>query len=125
MNKNSVFKINKNEKINNYTNLIKFVENQYLFNNIFKFNVGDIIHMEYNTSLEKEKNRIETYEGLIISKAHKNFTLRRNIKGSIIEHTFPINSPRILSIIKKKMLKINKSKLFFINKFNEKKIKSI
>ena len=95
--------------------------------NLTNINVGDIIKVEYNSSLEANKIRIENYEGLIISKKNKNYTqaitLRRNIKGIIVEHTLPLYSPRIKSIIKKKESKIRKSKLFFIRKLSEKKIK--
>ena len=125
MTKNSIYKIKSDNKINNYNEIINFVENKSLTKNKFDFNVGNIITIQYNTSTDKEKTRIETYDGLVISKSNKNFTLRRNIKGYIIEYIIPVNSPKILSIINKKSLKIRKSKLYFINKFNEKKIKFI
>jgi large subunit ribosomal protein L19 len=131
MTKNFNLKINTKDKISNYYNIIQFVEKKALSNNILNgidINVGDIIRMEYNISLEKNKIRTEIYEGLIISKQNKNYNksiiLRRNIKGIIIEQIFPLVSPRILSIIIKKTSKIRKSRLFFVRKLSEKKIRT-
>tara|TARA_B110000285_G_C14823637_1_gene467666 strand:+ start:306 stop:716 length:411 start_codon:yes stop_codon:yes gene_type:complete len=129
---NNIFNLKTNitYKIDNCLNIITFIEKEYLKNNkpnLTNINVGDIIKVEYNSSLEANKIRIESYEGLIISKKNKNYSqaiiLRRNIKGIIVEHTIPLYSPRIKSIIKKKKSKIRKSKLFFIRKLSEKKIK--
>ena len=110
--------------------LIKLVEQQYIekSNNTDKnaINIGDVVKLQYKVP-DGDKERIQNYEGLIISKKNKNYTqaitLRRNIKGIIVEHTLPLYSPRIKSIIKKKESKIRKSKLFFIRKLSEKKIK--
>jgi len=129
---NNIFNLKTNitYKIDNCLNMVTFIEKEYLNSNkinVANINVGDIIKVEYNSSLEANKIRIENYEGLIISKKNKNYTqaitLRRNIKGIIVEHTLPLYSPRIKSIIKKKESKIRKSKLFFIRKLSEKKIK--
>jgi large subunit ribosomal protein L19 len=122
---NSIYKIKSDNKINNYNEIIKFVEHENISNNKFDFNVGDIINLQYNVSNENDKIKLENYEGLIISKSNKSFTLKRNIKNYTVEYVIPINSPKILYMIKKKTLKIRKSKLYFINKINNKKIKFI
>ena len=122
---NSIYKIKSDNKINNYNEIIKFVEHENMSNNKLDFNVGDIINLQYNVSNENDKIKLENYEGLIISKSNKSFTLKRNIKNYTVEYVIPINSPKILYMIKKKTLKIRKSKLYFINKINNKKIKFI
>ena len=127
MNKNFNLKISEKDKINNYPNIIKSIEKKSFNNNIFniiKVNVGDIIKIEYNVSLEKDKIRIETYEGLIISKKNKNIILKRSINGINIEQILPLISPKIISITKKKSSKIRRSKLFFIRHLSEKKIRT-
>jgi large subunit ribosomal protein L19 len=130
---NNIFNLKTNitDKIDNYSDIIKFVEKTSLNNdqqNITAINVGDIIRIEYNISLEKDKIRLETYEGLVISKKNKNnnkaIVLRRNVRGIIIEQTIPLYSPKIKSIITKKKSKTRRSKLYFIKKLSEKKIKN-
>jgi large subunit ribosomal protein L19 len=130
---NNIFnlKTSVSDKIDNYSNIIKFIEKESLHNNVsnvIDIKVGDIIKVEYNVSLEENKIRIENYEGLVISKQNKDYNksiiLRRNIKGVILEHIIPLYSPRIKSIIKKKESKVKRSKLFFTRKLSEKKIKN-
>lgn len=130
---NNIFnlKTSVSDRINNYSNIIQFVEKKSLRTsvlNIIDIKVGDIIKVEYNVSSEENKVRIENYEGTIISKQNKDYNksiiLRRNIKGVILEHIIPLYSPRIKSITKKKESKIKRSKLFFTRKLSEKKIKN-
>lgn len=126
---NKYFNLEKNKKKINPYSIIKFIETNFSKNSIEQENikVGDIIKIEYNISNDNSKNRIEYYEGLVIAKNNKNInktiTLRRNIKGIILKHIFPLYSSRILSISIKQNSKIRKSKLFFIENLSEKKIK--
>lgn len=126
---NKYFNLEKNKKKINPYSIIKFIETNFSKNSIEQENikVGDTIKIEYNISNDNSKNRIEYYEGLVIAKNNKNInktiTLRRNIKGIILKHIFPLYSSRILSISIKQNSKIRKSKLFFIENLSEKKIK--
>ena len=101
---NKYFNLEKNKKKINSYSIIKFIETNFSKNSIEQENikVGDIIKIEYNISNDTSKNRIEYYEGLVIAKNNKNInktiTLRRNIKGIILKHIFPLYSLRILSI---------------------------
>ena len=74
---NNIFNLKTNitYKIDNCLDIITFIEKEYLKNNkpnLTNINVGDIIKVEYNSSLEANKIRIESYEGLIISKKRQN-----------------------------------------------------
>lgn len=104
-------------------NLVNYVESKYLkmhkiegskTNNI---QVGDIIRLGYIIP-EGEKERTQFYEGVIISKSNrglgKSFTLRRNVQGIGIEQIFLLNSPKIVSIVKKQSYKVRRAKLYFI-----------
>jgi large subunit ribosomal protein L19 len=79
--------------------------------------VGDIIKIEYKIP-EGDKERIKSYEGLIISKQNrslgKSFTLRRTVQGVGIEQIFLLHSPKIASITKKQSSKVRRAKLYFI-----------
>jgi large subunit ribosomal protein L19 len=104
-------------------NLIAFFETKYkredclLDSHKTKIQVGDIIRLNYLIP-EGEKERIQSYEGLIISIKNrgigKTFTLRRSIQGISVEQVFLGHSPKILSIIKKQSSKIRRSKLYFL-----------
>lgn len=104
-------------------NLINLVEQKYLNPNCLlseqkeKIRVGDIIRLGYLIP-EGEKERIQFYEGLIISISNRNlgktFTLRRTVQGVGVEQIFIANSPKIVSITKKQSSKVKRAKLYFI-----------
>jgi|TARA_B110000977_G_scaffold161568_1_gene206590 large subunit ribosomal protein L19 len=107
--------------------LIKLIENKFLENqNTEKkdtVNVGDIIKVEYRIP-DGEKERIQTYEGLVIAKQNrslgKSFTLRRNVDGVGVEQIFLLYSPKIASITRKQASKVRRAKLYFIRKLRGK-----
>jgi large subunit ribosomal protein L19 len=100
--------------------LIKLIESKFLKNENDKsteIKVGDIIKIEYKIP-EGDKERIQSYEGLVISKQNrslgKSFTLRRTVQGVGIEQIFLLHSPKIASITKKQSSKVRRAKLYFI-----------
>lgn len=106
--------------------LIKLIESKYLKTDDNKTNqikVGDIIKVEYKIP-EGDKERIQSYEGLVISKQNrslgKSFTLRRTVQGVGIEQIFLLNSPKIASITKKQSSKVRRAKLYFIRSLSGK-----
>jgi len=109
---------------------IKLIESKFLKPNLIKssttntnLEVGDIIRIGY-TILEGEKERIQYYEGLVISKSNrglgKSFTLRRSVQGVGVEQVFLLNSPKIVSITKKQSSKVRRAKLYFIRELTGK-----
>jgi len=113
-------------KTKNYVNYIenKYLENSYVTKSYQqKLNVGDIIRLGYLIP-EGEKDRIQYYEGLIISKKNrglgKTFTLRRSVQGIGVEQIFLENSPKIVSILKKQSSKIRRAKLYFVRQLKGK-----
>jgi len=99
---------------------IKLVESKYLkseFNSNNKIEIGDIIRLGYLIP-EGGKDRTQYYEGLIIAINNrglgKSFTLRRNVQGIGVEQIFLLNSPKIVSIVKKQSSKVRRAKLYFI-----------
>jgi large subunit ribosomal protein L19 len=104
-------------------NLINYVESKFIKSHNIQgstnneINVGDIIRLGYLIP-EGDKERTQYYEGLIISKNNrglgKSFTLRRNVQGIGIEQIFLLNSPKIISVVKKQSYKVRRAKLYFI-----------
>lgn len=116
---NDIASVIKN-KTKNYIQHIenKFLENSYITKSYNEeLNIGDIIRLGYLIP-EGEKDRIQYYEGLIISKQNrglgKSFTLRRSVQGIGLEQIFVENSPKIVSIIKKQASKVRRAKLYFV-----------
>lgn len=109
--------------------LIKLVEAKFLKNEPYaikgkeRIRVGEIIRLGY-TIQEGDKERIQYYEGLIIAQQNRgvsrSFTLRRTVQGIGLEQVFLLNSPKIVSIIKKQKSKIRRSKLYFIRELSGK-----
>jgi large subunit ribosomal protein L19 len=104
-------------------NLIQIFENKYQKIDALvdekkeKIRVGDILKMGYFIP-EGEKERLQLYEGIVISIQNKglgkSFTLRRFVQGIGVEQIFVANSPKIASIQKKQSSKIKKAKLYFL-----------
>jgi large subunit ribosomal protein L19 len=104
-------------------NLIQYVESKYLKNSNINSNTyqqitsGDIIRISYKIP-EGEKERIQHYEGLVISLQNrslsKSFKIRRIVQGIGVEQTFVLNSPKIVAITLKQASKVRRAKLYFI-----------
>lgn len=86
-------------------------------------NPGATLRIAYKIP-EGEKERIQYYEGVVISKqnrlASKTFTIRRFVDGIGIEQNFLVNSPKILSITLKKSAKVRRAKLYFLRQLRGK-----
>ncbi len=67
---------------------------------------------------EKEKERIQPYEGVVIAQrgrlASRSVTIRRVSFGVGVERIFPINSPSIQSIEVVRSGKVRRAKLYYL-----------
>lgn len=85
--------------------------------------VGDILKIAYKIP-EGDKERIQLYEGLVISKQNrglgKSFTIRRFVDGIGLEQIFVLNSPKIASITRKQASKVRRAKLYFLRSLSGK-----
>jgi large subunit ribosomal protein L19 len=129
--------IEKSQKNKFSQNLIQLVESKYLRNDLFEekkeigkkkdkkggVNVGDIVQIGYKIP-EGDKERIQFYEGVIISKKNrtlgKTFTIRRYVQSIGLEQIFLLHSPKISSLFIKQSSKIRKAKLYFIRTLSAK-----
>jgi large subunit ribosomal protein L19 len=121
--------MNTKEKVHS-VDFIKLIESKFLKENLItsstknnNLEVGDILRIGY-TIFEGEKERVQYYEGLVISKGNrglgKSFTLRRSVQGVGVEQVFLLNSPKIVSITKKQSSKVRRAKLYFIRELTGK-----
>lgn len=118
----NIINTKKTKKTSN-KDLINLVESKYTKNKEFLENseklieIGDIIRIAYLIP-EGEKERTQYYEGVVIAKKNRNlgksFIIRRNVQGIGIEQIFLLNSPKIVSIVKKQASKVRRSKLYFL-----------
>ena len=102
--------------INNQKLLFK-LESNYLKSNIPNFFIGDTVRLGLKIQ-EGEKTRIQSYEGVIISKKNiglnKIITVRRIFQGVGIERCFLIHSPKIQNIEIIRSSKVRRSKLYYL-----------
>lgn len=104
----------------NFELLKKLVLFQQIDENKFvKFSVGDTVKVSWLIT-EGKKDRIQTFEGVVISKKgtlnSRNFVIRKVSRNISIEKSFFINSPLLkdLKVIKKG--KVRRSKLYYLRK---------
>jgi large subunit ribosomal protein L19 len=107
---------------------INFIEKKFFSSKLIpekkNIKVGDLMGLRYLIP-EGKKERIQYYQGVIISKQNrgflKSFTMRRTIKGIGIEQIFLLYSPKLISIYKKQSSKIRRAKLYFLRALTGKK----
>lgn len=81
--------------------------------------VGDTLRI-HNRVVEGAKSRIQVFEGILIRlrgrDVNQTFTVRRiGAGGAGVERTWPLNSNSVVKIeVKKKAVKVRRSKLYFL-----------
>jgi len=78
---------------------------------------------------EKERERIQIFEGIVLAIKHKNetgatITVRKISKGIGVEKIFPIHSPVIEKIEVIKQAKVHRAKLYYLRDY-KKKLKTV
>src|SRR4030043_1228566 len=81
---------------------------------------GDTVKV-YQKIKEKDKERIQVFEGQILAKKHGKginsmITVRRVVSGYGVERIFPIHSPSIEKIEIEKRGKVRRAKLYYLRK---------
>lgn len=87
---------------------------------MFDFNVGDTISV-YTKDLKEEKSSFPVFTGMVIGfkgkGENRTFTVRKIGAGKIgIERIFPLASPSITKIVKRKKGKVRRAKLYYLRK---------
>lgn len=112
-----LLQINKKHFSKNSTLLINSVQQPYLKKNLVKILVGDIVKVGISIK-EGNKDRIQYYQGIIISKKNTGINtkiiVRKIFQGIGIERQFLLHSPKFNSIEVLKSSKIRRSKLYYL-----------
>ncbi|MDR2042586.1 MAG: 50S ribosomal protein L19 [Tannerella sp.] len=88
------------------------------------FKSGDTVTVSYRIT-EGNKERIQQYRGVVIRISghgdQKRFTVRKMSENVGVERIFPLNSPFIESIVRNKIGKVRRAKLYYLRKLTGKK----
>ena len=108
-------------------NLVDKINSRHIRNDIPEFRVGDTVRVDVWVK-EGKKERIQTFEGLVISKkggsVSETFSVRKTSNGIGVVRIFPVNAPTIdkITVVKKGL--VRRAKLNFIkNMRREYKVK--
>ena len=89
----------------------------YLKSEIPDFRPGDDLKVHVRLK-EGEKERIQVFEGLVISRKHggisETFTVRKMSSGIGVERTFPLHSPSVAKIEVSRRGRVRRAKLYYI-----------
>lgn len=98
---------------------LDMIEKEQMRMDLPPFKPGDTVKV-YFKILEGEKERIQPFEGVVISlrgvNNRKNFTVRKVSYGVGVERTFPLHSPRVHKIEVKKEGYVRRAKLYYLRK---------
>lgn len=98
----------------------RIVESKYTKEDIPEFRPGDTVkvHIRIPPSGEKDKERIQTFEGIVIARrgggTRETFTVRKVSYGEGVEQIFPLNSPLLKKIDVLKRGKVRRAKLYYL-----------
>ena len=108
------------------TKLETFIKSQ-LKTNLPDVRPGDTVQV-YQKIREGNKERIQTFEGMVIAKKHgkeigATITVRREISGVGVERIFPLHSSTIEKIEILKRGRVRRAKLYYLRKAKGKRAK--
>jgi large subunit ribosomal protein L19 len=98
------------------TDPIKLIEATQQRDDLPSFNPGDTIAVHVRV-VEGDKERIQVYQGVVISKqggANGTFKVRKVSNGIGVERTFPLNTPRVAKIDIVQEGRVRRAKLFYL-----------
>ena len=108
-------------------NITQEFTKEFLKKNLPHIKVGDIVKMHQKIT-EGDKQRIQLFEGVVLSIKHgrgvnATITVRKIIGGVGVEKTYPLHSPNIEKIEIVSRSKVRRSKLYYLRELTGKKAK--
>ena len=98
-------------------NIIDQLEKEGMRQDVPELAIGDQVKVNVKVK-EGEKERIQTYEGVIIARKNggirETIVVRRVTFGVGVERTFPLHSPKIDSIQVVRHGKVRRAKLYYL-----------
>lgn len=107
------------------TNKLDLFNKAQLKANIPDIRPGDIVRV-YQKVKEKDKERVQIFEGLVIARKHGKglggtFTVRKISQGVGVERIFPLHCPTVTKIEVVKRSKVRRAKLYYMRERRGKK----
>ncbi len=97
--------------------IIESLTSEQLRTDLPELCIGDTVKVHVLIK-EGSRERIQVFEGTIISKKHggitETFTVRRVSYGVGVERTFPVNSPKLAKIEVVRKGKVRRAKLYYL-----------
>ncbi len=103
-------------------NLLQKIEQQQLDKlkstaKVDDFGIGDTVRVNVKV-VEGSRERVQAYEGVCIARKNaglnSSFTVRKVSYGEGVERVFPLYSPRIESVERKRRGEVRRSKLYYL-----------
>lgn len=97
---------------------LALIEKEYL-KEVPPFRVGDTVKVHIKVQ-EGDKTRTQVFEGVVIKKRGTgigaSFSVLRDMRGDIVEKTFPVHTPSIEKIVVVKKGKFKRARLYNLRK---------
>ncbi|MFB5660587.1 50S ribosomal protein L19 [Alteribacillus sp. HJP-4] len=97
--------------------LIREITKEQLKTDLPDFRAGDTLRVHVKV-VEGTRERIQVFEGVVIKRRgggiSETFTVRKVSYGIGVERTFPVHSPRIDKIERKRRGKVRQAKLYYL-----------
>lgn len=97
--------------------VINQLEKGYMRDDIPEFSAGDEVKVSVRIK-EGDKTRTQIFAGTVIARrgsgSGESFTVRKLSSGVYVERVFPLHSPNIEKIVRVRMGKVRRSKLYYL-----------
>jgi large subunit ribosomal protein L19 len=96
---------------------INAIERAQLRDDLPEFGVGDTVKVSYKV-VEGTRERVQVFEGAVIRRHgagnRETFTVRKISFAVGVERTFPVTSPKIVSVERVTRGKVRRAKLYYL-----------
>lgn len=97
--------------------LLDVVNSKFARKDDIHFEIGDTVVVTLRI-VEGSKERLQDFEGTVIARRgaglDESFTVRKIVADQGVERTFPIHSPKIVSVKTKRSGKVRRCKLYYL-----------
>jgi large subunit ribosomal protein L19 len=93
------------------------IERAQLREDLPEFGVGDTVKVNYKV-VEGSRERVQVFEGVVIRRHgasnRQTFTVRKVSFGVGVERTFPVTSPKVVTVERITRGKVRRAKLYYL-----------
>lgn len=99
------------------TSIMRELTSDQLKTDLPDFHAGDTVRVHVRV-IEGDKERTQVFEGTVIQRRgggiQETFTVRKISQGIAIERIFPVHSPRIAKIERRREGQVRRARLFYL-----------